>query len=1135
MAKLTRQEKVDVAGFFGLNGQQAEVIAHMGSNCVINAGAGTGKTKTLTAAYIDALINMTFENGEPISPDNIVAITYTKAAAEELRSRIVAGLVALGREDVAELMGNAWIMTIHAFCSKILKNEQLFVAREFGIDTNFRTIQGAEEKELQHDVAFSIVEEAFIDSEKEEGEKANKLLFSILSQDKVTSAITDIASKVQTHGVPVENIKAELVSVMGLSFEDKVNGANQQIVKLTKEYLRRYQKAKIAQGVLDFADQILYAHKLFIEHPQINTKYKNKFGILLIDEFQDTNALQYEVFKSIATDNLLVVGDKRQSIYAFQGADVTVFDGVLEHVKKGTFSEVKLQRNYRSHKEVLDRVNEVFSSGELFGEAYVPLLGNPDFDEAHKLQAEDDKRVRFFAYSHEGSGQKIEPNASARIASEFKRLIVEEGYSPNDFVVLAPKKENLIACSDELRAQGFNTRVIGGDRLLSDPYVQGLFDVLCAVDNPYDDEALLKASVSLLGNVADSDLARSAQFVRASRKSDDLDNLSLWEGFLLCADEKEHSTIHYFVQMIQTAASMIAIKPLADIARYVFSASGAAYYLQEKRATSGNFDSEEWYANVLEFISILESRQESGVSNRTCLLSCKQDIENETKLDFGVIPESFDPDRKDDEAVRLMTIHASKGLEFPVVAVYGYEHYRSERSGCVSMVEENPFDRERSLKVCLTKYKLTNEEDMIVSDLSKRKVVTKKALGISGKDFKPKPAEAIKGDMKLKEIEEGARKFYVAMTRAKERLIFVYRSDEPKDGPSTSVDSIALSIEPDELEVIVKENTEEQLTDGEGSDLAAQKRRQQVEEMLTGKRVPELVLETSPHDFATWPMSDASGQKKKTSLKEITASGIEQYYACPRQFNYSALMRIGLLSQTNAAMHRGTAMHTSLEQMANMILSGKSSPEDKERMLEEVLPQKIQNLYELNESDTGLVLKAVRSVIASIFWDGILSCTNVQTEAQFYEKLECGADSGSNSESDSFYLHGYIDICGQRSDGSWLVLDYKSGNREASRDKYEIQAKCYALTLLRNGAQSVEVVFVRPEVVAQKNGEQCESFSFLYEPSNVSQIEKFLVCARGEMERASLIDNNELKQRVDNKTCLMCSYRGPLCVGVSKM
>ena len=1141
MAKLIRNERYDVAHFFELNDQQLEVITHMGSNCVINAGAGTGKTKTLTAAYIDALLNMTFENGEPISPDNIVAITYTKSAAEELQSRIVAGLVKLGEEDVAEQMTDAWIMTIHAFCTKILKNEQLLVAREFGVDTNFSLIEGADEKVLQDEVVFSIVEEAYRDGEKEDSLKGNKLLFSVLDQNKLMRIITKIAAEARTFGVPEKNITAERISVTGLAFEDKVTDVNRQVVTLIHEYLKRYQAAKIAKGVLDFADLILYAKKLFTEHPSVKEKYMKKFGILLIDEFQDTNALQYEVFQNIATDNLVVVGDKRQSIYAFQGADVSVFDGVLKEVEEGAFSEVKLQRNYRSHKDVLDKVNEVFKSGELFDESYVPLLSNPDFVESHAVSATDEKRVLFCAYSHEGRGKTIEPYASAKIADEFKRLIAEEGYSPNDLVVIAPKKTDLVACSNELRAQGFNTHIIGGNKLLEDLYVQSLFDVLRAVDNPFDDEVLQKAAVSLMGNVADTDLARAAQFVRASRSEDGQSSLSLWEGFLLRAAEKSQSTISYFVQMVQNAAGMLATKPLADIARYVFSASGTAYYLQSKQASSADFDAKEQYANVLAFIDMIEQRQDKGMSNRTCLLSCKQDFEHNSKIDFGVIPESFTPGEQRDEAIRLMTIHKSKGLEFPVVAVYGYEYLKSDFKGCAYSIETNAFDKERSLRVCLDNYTLTTEEDELVTNLCKSSDMTKKGLGISSKRFTPRAVESFKYEAKQKEIEEGARKFYVAMTRAKERLIFVYGCDEPKNAATCSIDNIAMSAEYDEKMEIPGKNAEEKAIEKTESEISFQEQRLRVNETFTGAKLPELILKNSPDDFATWAANGASEQRGSATLNEITASGIEQYHSCPRQFYYSALLRIGLLSQTNAAMHRGTAMHTSLEQMANMILSGKSATEDIENMLEEILPTKIQNLYELSTPDVESVLKAVRSVITSDFWSDIMSCSKVRTEAQFYETLGQGAyidvrnDGDAARETRGFYLHGYIDICGQRADGSWLALDYKSGTGEGKREKYETQAKCYALTLLRKGAPRVEIVFVRPEVADKKDATQCESFSFEYAASDISAIEDFLVEARSDMERAGLVENDELKVRVDKKACMMCSYRGPLCEGVSKM
>lgn len=1122
MAKLIRKEIMNVAEFFGLNEQQSEVVKYVGGNCVINAGAGTGKTKTLTAAYIDTLINMRFENGDSVTPDNIVAITYTKAAAEELRSRIIAGLVTLDREDVAEQMGDAWIMTIHAFCIRVLKSEQFNVARQFGIDTNFRVIEGADAKLLQNEIASAVVEEAYLDSVTHGGDSGNVLLFKMLDQEKTKNAIIDIASKMRTFGISSDNLLADHLAVNGYIFEEKVDCANKRLIEMTKQYLEQYQKAKIAQGSLDFADQILYTRKLFADCPAIREKYKTKFGVLLIDEFQDTNAVQFEVFQRIATENLIVVGDKRQSIYAFQGADVSVFDGVLEQVKKGTFNEVKLQKNYRSHKDVLDKINEVFSANDLFGQGYVPLQGNDAFVESHLPKHVEPERTRFVGYSHEKNSQIISPYAELYIANEFKRLIDEEGYSPNDLVVLAPKRSLLIDCADALRTKGFNTRIIGGDQLLSDVYVQGLFGVLCAVDNPYDDQVLKTAALSVMGNVSDSDLARAAQVVRTARENKSDNRLTLWEGFLRCAEERPNSTMVFFVDMVQTAAKMLAIKSLADIARYIFSASGAAYYLQDMQATGDDFDSEEQFADVLAFIDLIDKRQTAGMANRACLLLWKQDFDNEEKIEFGAIPESFELDGEERQAVRLMTIHKSKGLEFPVVAVYGYEKYRHHWGGITCAVEQNPSSGERSLNMCISSYSLTPEEVDLVNQL-KSDGVNKGEIGIFSNEYNPLPQNRHKEVVKQKEIEEGARKFYVAMTRAKERLLFVYASDEQKT-VNSSIHNIALSCEPDEEYPFIE--TKEDEDAGEDSALRIQQREQRVRELFVGAPLEELAVEVSPSDYATWPET-CGGEPEKVHLEEITASGIEQYLSCPRQFNYSALMRIGLLSQTNAAMNRGTAMHTSLEQMANLLLQDGVCSEDEERMLNEVLPDKIQNLYELDKSDAASVMRAVRSAMASDFWADMMACSGVQTEAQFYEAL--------GKDDTRFYLHGYIDICGQKADGSWLALDYKSGKGEAVREKYETQAKCYALALLRAGAPKAEIIFVRPEVDDKEKAGQCESFSFVYEAKDIADIEEFLRNARNEMERAGLVENDELKNHVNNKTCYECSYWGPLCPGVSQM
>lgn len=1154
MARIIRQEALNCAEYFGLNEQQSGVIGAIGSNCVINAGAGTGKTKTLTAAYVDVLINNIMENGQAVTPDNIVAITFTKAAAEELHSRIVAGLISLGREDVAELMGDAWIMTIHAFCNRILKREKIIVAQDFMVDTNFTTIEDSEARELKYEVAKSIVSAEYMRVDEEQSESAQ--LFMHVKQNVLIDAIIEIADKARVYDIDVADIIAsDKNGLPRFSYEKRAKLVNQKIAELTRQYSEAYQREKSEQGFLDFSDQILYTKRLFQAHPEIAESYKDQFGVILIDEFQDTNFTQYGIFKLIATNNIVVVGDKRQSIYSFQGATVEVFDEVLAESGAKHFSEVKLQRNYRSHHQILETVNKLFEDENLFGDDFVALESHEGFLEEHELEVSRKSRTKFIELLPERSNASISAKAGECIAHEFARLQNEEGYCARDMVVLASTRRQLNKCAEVLKSKGFNAVVVGGNDLLSDTYVSGLFALLKVIDNPFDDAALVEASLSMYGRVVDEELAEAARIVRMSRQDSLKDfDTSLWSAYKALALQHPDSSVGFFVNLLTSAIERMASQPLHVVARYFFSASGVAYYLKTMSGEVESYLAEESYENVITFLNLLEYWQKRGMTNRTCFLRCKKAFDNSEKYDFGEVPVSLDPDADQKDTIRLMTVHKSKGLEYPVVAVIG-EKSGNGQNGCVDYrILKDEKTAHRQLEISLKKYQMSPDEVHEAEEWCAQnniKFISKVNVDKKASTYKLSDAAAMKNEQDESKKDEDIRAMYVAMTRAKERLIYVYsgslpKSKEPAPNAFHTIceaintferDNSADQIEqesalgkkraPFELESvrIDKEGVEDLAACDEG-ELEREKavERAALIESFKGIPAPEpfAPLGYAAKDFATWPQV-VEKENSFEKLEEITASNIEQFFTCPRQYYFSGIMRVGLLSDTNTAMIRGTAMHTVLEQAANASIINKTC--SSQEMFTPEFAKKIQYLYELSAEETQKVINAARNVIQSTWWSELESCKYVKTEAQFYEPL--------GNEEARYFLHGYIDICGQRPDGSWVALDYKSGTREVTSEKFLTQAKCYALALMREGAKSVDITFVRPEVLGSSQNADIESFTYHFEADDCAEIESFIDQSKKQMELSGLISDEELKALVRPEHCLQyCPYRGPLCAGV---
>lgn len=1147
------------AQHFGLNEQQAKVLEFVGENCVINAGAGTGKTKTLTATYIEALLGHKSAKGESLKPENIVAITYTNAAAEELRSRVGAGLVSLDYGDIADQMNDAWVMTINSFCNRVLRQERLWVAREYGIDTTFSIIDEFEAKALQLQVAKRIVSERYFAEQKEK--PSGGRLFDAVDQAKVIDSLQTISNKARVLGIEPEDIILEEARLSEeLAFKQSYEQVTTRFLKILQAFMEAYQRAKAELGVLDFTDQIHYVKRLFSENEKVRNKYAQQFEVILIDEFQDTNFGQFEIFKLIARDNIIVVGDKRQSIYAFQGATVEVFDEVLgKDAPSGVakpFNEVKLSTNYRSHGDILTAVNKLFESEELFGNDFVRLEPKDNYQESHQLSAFGDVRAKFVGVKPKKANNSIIAPAAEVIADEFRSLHNNEQYRLSDMVVLAQTRSQLETCADILKSRGLSSIIVGGQEFLENRYVLGLSALLKVLDNPLDDVALKTASLSVFGRVNDEDLTQAGRRERAHRELyPQGPRLPLWHAFVQLAEEHPRSSVGRFVALINTALTHWTTEPLHAVARYLFGASGVAFYLEQKQGGEDGFVYEEAYASVRSLFNLLEKWQKKGMNNRSCLLRLQEAMENRERYDSLPTPVSFDESKQSPDAVRLMTIHKSKGLQFPVCAVIGQESSNPRRNGTfLFRVSVDAITGNNQMRVALGSYQLTEDEETQLSNLCVGRNVKRKEFGVDKNGvFTPASVEETKEAQKVVERDEGIRKYYVAMTRAEERLLYVYHGQTPQKhaGPLSATHSIAKSIndinigdhidwsfggdpaqakrpkffEHCELEIQPKEESAP-VIDSDMDFQQWEEARATLIEQFKGKAPlePFAEVDAMPDDFVTWYAPCNQGATAH-HLNEVTASGIEQYQACPRKYFYSGIMQIGLLSNTTSAMQRGTAMHTALEQAANVALIRKiSSAED---VLGQKMGEKIQHLYDLSEKEAQGVLEAALRVVRTSWWRELDECIPLKTEAQFYERL-------SSAKGEDFFLHGYIDICGRRPDGSWLALDYKSGSKDATPEKFETQAKCYALVLMRWGAPSVDIYFVRPEAPAPEGS--VDSIKFHFERDDRAEIESFLAQAKFLMEHSGALSIDDLQNVVSASECLSnCSYRGELCPGVKKL
>ena len=485
---------------------QRKCVETLDRPLVVAAGAGSGKTFTLTQRIAHAL-----ESGFISDIDEVCAITFTKKAAAELKSRIKAELRARGLVDQALRVDEAWVSTIHGMCARILRAHAI----ELGIDPAFRVIEGVEvttyldralndvlaNAEIEHtpgldalfaeykarssgpnavsvesmlssivdaastqgdgvdaivmpgavrmpgvivEQALAIVENVFASVEAE-NESASRNKWIDETAPALQEAHDALANGVQDHNAAlriiapfkfmknfgskdyralVEDARVELGACV---MEARLGAARvhlETLVMLARRVLGEFAALKHADGVLDNNDLLVMAARALEDHPAIAACYADKFKLVMVDEFQDTDQMQVDMIKRLAGEGasrLCTVGDAQQSIYRFRGADVSVYRRHLKSIR-ATWpdSVINLSENFRSHPDVLAFVDCVFEKPGMFGGEFMSLTAGRDEGKVKVPLADSTTRVIVQHTSHPSKGVSTEETievAAQRIAS----------------------------------------------------------------------------------------------------------------------------------------------------------------------------------------------------------------------------------------------------------------------------------------------------------------------------------------------------------------------------------------------------------------------------------------------------------------------------------------------------------------------------------------------------------------------------------------------------------------------------------------------------------------------------------------------------------------------------------------------
>ena len=610
----------------GLNDPQKEAVLHVNGPLMIVAGAGSGKTKVLTTRIAHLM-------SVGVDAFNILALTFTNKAAAEMKERIER---TLGNTNAR----NLYIGTFHSVFARILRAE----AHRLGYPNHF-TIYDTDDS---RSVIKTVVNELNLDDKHY---KAN-MVGSRISSAK--NALLSPAEYATDYYIQQEDMRANRPA----------------IAQIYAAYANRCFK----NGAMDFDDLLLKMHELLKNFPEVLHKYQHKFKYILIDEYQDTNPVQYQITKLLAAvhENICVVGDDAQSIYSFRGATI---ENILQFKKDyDDVKVVKLEQNYRSSQNIIHVANEVIKNNE--GQIQKNLW-------TENKEGEKICLVRTMTDNDEGRF----------VSDTIQEQRLRNHFNNKDFAILYRTNAQSRSFEESLRRMGIPYRIYGGVSFYQRKEVKDFIAYLRVVVNIKDEEALKRVINYPVRGIGKTTMEKCA--IAAYEQ-----NITLFEvisragefGFKAGTLE----ALQNFVTMIRYFQTMLQQNNAYDVAVQVGKHTNLVKELFNDKTTEGLAR----YENIQELLNSIKEWIESP-SN--------EDGELGDKTLGGYLQQitlltDADDDKENADVVKLMTIHASKGLEFECVFVGGVEETLFPSSMSINTREELEEER-RLFYVAVTRAK----------------------------------------------------------------------------------------------------------------------------------------------------------------------------------------------------------------------------------------------------------------------------------------------------------------------------------------------------------------------------------------------------------------------------------------------
>ena len=1042
-------------GAEALNEQQTKAVEAKGE-VFVSAGAGTGKTSVLVERFVRAVC----EQG--LDVESVLVITYTRKAAGELRARIRAALHGRGRPDLARKLDGAWISTIHGFCSRLLRTHPFAV----GIDPRFRELDDEHGAVIRGE-SFERALTAFCASRDPErlrllatysAQGLRRMLTGVYEtlrsagrdlklelgqQASIADRLADLKAAAQAltadpgvtekqllsanaaltlgsnpeqmldlaHVLPATGDRAAAFRdardrLEQAAFDELAERDKDLLQELLDLFAAEYAAAKQRESALDFEDLQLLARDLLRDDERVRETEQLRFRALMVDEFQDTNRLQCDIVDLLRAGagpaEVFFVGDEFQSIYGFRHADVAVFRERRERADQN----LPLTFNYRSRPEVLAAVNHLF--GEEFGEDYQELAASGEFTDpvfGHPVELlVSDKR------SYREAGANWREGEAQAIARRVCELVDTGAAAPGEIVLLFAAGTDAERYEAALRGAGLPTYRATGRGYFGQQQVVDLLRYLRLLHNRYDDEALVSVLASPFVGLSNDALVLIRRHAGKRPLYTGIER-SLPDAL----SDTDERLVRAFKQRYERLAAASARQSLERLCEEVVS--GHDYDL----AVLAQWDGKRRYANLRKLMRLARSYEELRGPDIDGFVKFIRDQEAVGASQLEAVSEEEGAD-----AVRLLTIHAAKGLEFKVVIVAdaGRDTIGAPSADEILVRPDGSFGF---------------------------RVIDPK----SGKKRGVFSYEEVRVAEKEEDKAERLRLYYVAMTRAVDRLIVSGAIDPERSqdretpigwvlgrlGAESEIESV--SNEPVELErgparflltvdrfapPVVTPEPELIITEAGQLELFAEL---PTEPAPRGYRLPELLPLPVP------PLH---------KVKRLSYSALALFERC--SYRYYVERVAGLREERGTvlgahglkATEVGDAVHRLLEVVD---LSAPAMPD----------VEIVRSWYPaVTDEEVARIRAFVAAYCESELAARIATLTGVEPERPFA------------FEHDGVLLRGRLDVLWREGTHA-LVLDYKTNTlaegtpEEIIEADYRLQRLVYALACFRAGAEEVDVVY----------------------------------------------------------------------------